>query len=185
MLRASSSVIEDEALTLSVEVEGIVARYFGEIGLPDSESRAQLKEAVQYIGEWGGDKQAPIRKRIVEMVGNLAGPSARTSLNRLVDAGVLERVHVDTWKNLRNQAAHGARSSASIIELVTACDIVYQLMLLLIFNLVGYGLRFSDNVGPRSTLRTVPRRNRDEGADRHEPTAPFDPTWTGSSGEVT
>jgi hypothetical protein len=176
VLRASSAMLEDEALAVSVQVESVTRAYFGSEGDPDPSTIASIEKILGYIGKWDGANS--IRTRVLNLVGNLKGVNAEAALRRLEAIGLIEERHWRAWRALRHPSAHGAVRQIDVRETVARCDLVFDLLLRLIFRVIGHTGAYSDHTTKGWPLRQMPS----VGPTDH----PFDPTSKGlPSGEVT
>lgn len=186
VFRASAAAIEDEALMLSIEVEAIAAQYFTAAGKPSTTFVASVDDLMKHIRSWKGDQET--MNRALGSVGILKGANASSALRTLAALGCIEDRHWKTWRGLRNLAAHGDRSFTEVRKLVTECNTVYQMLLLMVFQVVRYDGMFTDYTARGWPPKEAPAL-REVGNVSHTQTsseAPFDPTSLGSeSGEVT
>ncbi len=142
VLRASGSTLEDESLALATEVESIVRSHFFDRGKSPCDFVKAIGDALKHLAQWAGPND--VRRRIEGALNGMTGQNPRTALRTLATEGVISERHVDAWEAIRHQATHGLRSSKTARETVAKNDVVYQLLLLLVFHVLGYTGRFTD-----------------------------------------
>jgi hypothetical protein len=150
VLRASGTGIEDEALVLSTAVEGVVQAHFKSLLKPTSTLVSAIDSALDHIEKWGGP--ADICERIKGAIRRIKEANASEALKKLEASGVLRPGQAQKWRELRNPAAHGARSPRDIQGFVARCDIVNDLLMRLVFDLVGFKGRYTDHTAKRWPL---------------------------------
>lgn len=143
VLRASSTGIEDEALVLSTAVETVVKNHFAALSSPEDSVVADVDSALAYMCVWPRTTQ--ILERIKSAIGQIKGANTTEALKKLEACGALRSGQTQNWRELRNPAAHGARSPHDIQGFVSRCDLVHDLLLRLVFRLVGYSGRYSNH----------------------------------------
>ena len=169
VFRASSSTIEDEALTLSTSVESVISNNFGHLRTPDAGLVEKVDLALKHMDAWS---EAPeLRDRLRNAISLLKQKSVAEALKALTWAGALPVGHWETWRALRNPAAHGARSPKDIKVFVNQCDVVYDLLLLLLFNLIGFTGRYTNHHLKGWPLVAVP-----QAGSMDQERSPFDPS---------
>ena len=65
-------------------------------------------------------------------------------LNQIKERGIINAEHIEAWKHLRNIVTHGSIDDINFDERYSLCNMVSQLMYLLIFDLIGYKGIFTD-----------------------------------------
>jgi hypothetical protein len=176
VLRASASVIEDEALMLSVEVEGITNKFLKKAVEANAKLVTQVDEALRHLRSWSADEG--IRNRVLGAVARVKALDAPGVLKALAEDDCIELRHWESWRALRNRAAHGARAWDDVHELRRQCDIVHQLLLLLVFQVVGYTGQFTDY-----TTRDWPLKQTPRSATKVSPQAESSPATSDESTE--
>ncbi len=154
VLRASSSVLEDEALAVSVQVESVVRAQFTDLGKPDATTIARVEEMLTHVHQWDGDDA--FRDRVLKLIGNIKGASAESALKALAASGLIEERHWIAWRALRHPSAHGAVRQIDVRRTVAQCDIVFDLLLRMIFRIIGYAGQYSDHTQGGWPLRQAP-----------------------------
>jgi hypothetical protein len=105
VLRSSSGVFEDEALTLSTEVERLVRENFGERGRATPSAREAVASVLMHLATWVGPEG--MRARFEGAVSQVAGKNPRTALRVLAAEHVIAERHVRAWDHARHPAATG------------------------------------------------------------------------------
>jgi hypothetical protein len=143
VLRASGTGIEDEALVLSTAVESVVQSNFKPLLKPASALVVAIDSALTHIEQWSGPSE--VLERIKGAVRRIKEANASEALRKLEASGVLRAGQTQKWRELRNPAAHGARSPRDIQGFVARCDVVNDLLTRLVFELVGFKGRYTDH----------------------------------------
>ena len=143
VLRASTGTIQEEALQLSVSVEWIVRRYFSGYGEPSKTVLATIDRFNALMASW--EAPSELKDRLLGCAGSIKGTNPRTALRRLAEQGAITTTQFEAWERLRHPAAHGLESDENIRDLVTLCDKVHQLLLLLTFGAIGYKGFYTDH----------------------------------------
>jgi len=143
VLRASGTGIEDEALVLSTAVESVVQSNFKPLLKPASALVTAIDSALSHIEQWSGPSE--VLERIKGAVRRIKEANASEALKKLEASRVLRVGQTQKWRELRNPAAHGARSPRDIQGFVARCDVVNDLLTRLVFELVGFKGRYTDH----------------------------------------
>lgn len=154
VLRASAGMLEDEALAVSVQVEGVVRRQFTDAGRPTDETAALVEKMQAHVQQWDGDQA--FRARVLGLVANMKGASAESALKALAATGLIEERHWRAWRALRHPSAHGTVRQADVRLTVAQCDLVFDLLLRMVFGIIGYSGQYSDHTQIGWPLRKVP-----------------------------
>jgi len=80
----------------------------------------------------------------------------RTFKAILAAAGLIEERHWRAWKALRHPSAHGAVRQIDIRQTVAQSDLVFDLLLMLIFRVISYTGRYTDRTTKGWPLQQVP-----------------------------
>ena len=169
VLRASAGALEDESLALATEVESLVRTHSQDRGVATPAFIKAIADALKHLAQWTGP--ANVRDRVTNAVNGLTGTNPRTALKVLAKDGIISDRHVRAWEGIRHQAAHGIRSSKSGREVVAMNDVVHQLLLLLVFRIIGYDRRLTDytTVGwPLTTVSECAQPKPEQLREQHE-----------------
>jgi hypothetical protein len=140
VLTAAAQDVENEALALGVQIEGLVRDYFAVYGTPPATDLEAIEDLLNHLESCSGNSLLP---RVRNMVEQMKGSNPRRAMQRLVQEGVLEERHRKAW-DARNVSAHGLTSSDPVPVIADRSTVAHQAMLLLIFHLIGYTKRFTD-----------------------------------------
>ena len=143
ILNASAIEVASEALYLGVQTESILRTYFADQGQQTQAFTDAVDELVEYIG-LHQSQDSHLVSRAQNMINGMKGQNPRTALNALVSAGTLATAHVQAWNAVRHQAAHGIETSSPTPVLVGHCNMVHQLVLLLVCRLIGFSSHLTD-----------------------------------------
>jgi hypothetical protein len=140
---SNGKFIDAHALTLSVAIESLVSLEFPNLGEMTEEEKDAVKEALEYVGKWGG--HTGIKNRIIGSVKSYSHPSISAKMKALVKAGAITKKHWTAWQNIRNKSAHSYQSHRT--EGVRFVDDIFQVNVLfyhLIFHAIGYQGSYMD-----------------------------------------
>jgi hypothetical protein len=142
VLISGGASIEAHALTLSVDIEGLLHDAFPSIGLYSEEYKEKVKETHGLI--CGSTVDLDIKRRILGFVENMVFPRGEDRLRVLRDAGMIDKRLIDNWKNLRHPSAHGEADWRDLQKYVQRCNSALALFYQLIFLAIGYVGRCTD-----------------------------------------
>ncbi len=147
VLAASAGSLETHALTLGVEIEGILKSEFHKVAAPDETFRDQIRQAVELINTSSLVESA--KKRIANRLKNMCGPTATDQLRGLTKAGKVTAEYVRAWADLRNRLAHAGHSRhlplQEFIDLLTSVTVLLHQ---LVFTAIGYRGSYTDYGSP-------------------------------------
>lgn len=150
--RAGAGSLEARTLTLSVAIESILKVAFKDYGRPSKELKAQIAGFRAYLGKWDGPEDP--RRRIDGAVGALQQQRAFDQLKELAEKGIVTEEQRDTWKEVRNSAAHASiTDSWEIQELLRKYHVLVVLLFHLVFWVIGYRGSHVDHNTPGWPLR--------------------------------
>ena len=92
-------------LTLASSIEGVVKLLTPESELDADYPPGSVADLKRHIRAWGGDKD--LRSRILGSIKFAESKGVAQILQQFVANGAIEKAHVDSWKNVRNQVMHG------------------------------------------------------------------------------
>lgn len=153
MLRASASIIENEALALCTGVEAILGEEVCFRGLAVDDQREQIKRAIEFlksdnVGEHVPEPLKGLEERIAKQMNDWLRSRATDSLGPLLENRVITEDQFRAWKNLRHRVAHGKipidEDPASLDEFVRKCNLVAMLLYRLIFYAINYQGEYID-----------------------------------------
>lgn len=142
VLRASTGVLEDEAIALSTQVERLVREHFADRGKSSSSFLDAVAKVLEHLATWVGP--AEYRHRFERAISQMQGMNPRTALRQLVEEGLIAKRHIDAWEAIRHTEVHGLQTSRSPREQLAMNDLVHQLFLLLVFRIIGYAGPLTD-----------------------------------------
>ncbi len=151
VVRASAGNVDEQVVALVLAIEDLARRYFSDFGTPPESERDAISSLQEHVNDWGGElrsKEIDVRDRVIKFLDGWKGSNARQVLLALQERGVITAEQRLTWEGLRHKAAHGSFVSGTTIETLRAasehCDHLHQLLLRLIFTMIGYRRRFTD-----------------------------------------
>ena len=162
VIESTQQNLEARMLTISVAVESIIDLKEFDFLTSDNSQRASQRDSliqdVERLEEWMSEQNLDdsFRKRLKGFLGSLSRKSIRPidKLYKLVDIEVLDKDHVESWKNLRNASAHGYVVSPGNVEShYQKYQNVAVLFFQLIFFLIEYQGVYSDYSEIRYPLR--------------------------------
>ena len=143
VLAASAGSLETHALTLAVEIEGILKSEFPTVGAPDETFRDQIRRAAELINTSSLVESA--KKRIANRLKNMCGPTATDQLHGLAKVGDVTAEYVRAWTRLRHRLAHAGHSHRlppqEFIDLLTSVTVLLHE---LVFAAIGYHGCYTD-----------------------------------------
>ena len=138
VLNSDKANIEVKALVLTVAVETILDKFYGDVVTIDPATISAVDDLQKHIKGWGGD--TVILKRVIGLITMIKTVRAGDQLKALVAKGIVTQSGHDAWKMLRNKAAHGDWKFVTE-NLQGTIDLLNQVRVLfyqLIFGLIGY-----------------------------------------------
>ena len=144
--RAWQTNIENSSLSLGVAIEGILRKYFEELGLPDDEITQQANDARKkiFIIELG----KRIKDRLLSSLGGLLkNTSPKGALYRLAQDGLISKAMADEWIKLRNKSVHPDKLNEDPREVQKYIDQIYTCIALfyrLFFVIIKYDGNYID-----------------------------------------
>jgi hypothetical protein len=162
ILRANEHDVENSALIVSVSIEGLIRELFHSDIDTDHEFVELCNEARQIVRPL--DVSERIRGMLLNALGNANRFRPKDVLQRLVEQGAINKLHISAWTDLRNSGAHGSipdPGDASLqrhLDRYHRClDLFYRLM----FVAIGYRGLFRDRCGEPWQTRTYPPTTND------------------------
>lgn len=108
---AYSSGIEAAALAASISVEGMAAKYYPHLSVPDPEFVSDCMSSMHLIKDLfnQGKISARVKGKLVAALKSSKSRSPKNTLYTLFDSGL-----VDSWAKIRHPAAHGTLLDADL-----------------------------------------------------------------------
>lgn len=139
ILRAHQADIENSSLVLSVAIEGVVKAlcFSQEDGDPEFADLAeQSKPKIEDL-----DIDVRVKDALMSSLKHSVTPKPKGSMSRLLEQGVITKVHIDAWNRMRNTGAHGTlleddqtKFQQHLNRYFACLDLFYRLM----FIAIGY-----------------------------------------------
>ncbi len=108
------------------------------------------------MSDWEGNQE--ISKRIQNSIDQMGGRNNRTALKRMADKGLIGERHWKAFEDVRHKVTHGKPFDGNHETLITNCDTLYELFLILVARWIGYEGKltsFSNNGRPLRTLKEL------------------------------
>lgn len=141
-VRAAEGTIEEEALALSVAIEGVLHHGFEHLGEAEADVVAAVKKLEALLEQHF--KPSALDKRLDGFLKAVTRPSSRTALHNLQKPGVVTEEQVNAWERLRHVAAHGKEYSLPFREVYELTQQLRVLLNLLVFEIIGYSGPYTD-----------------------------------------
>lgn len=137
---AQITSIESFALCVSVNVEGMINRYFSNLRSPDPDFVAECQNSIAYLDTLleaavNGPITQRVKDKILRSLENTNGPSAKNALYKL-----FKKDPVDNWNRIRHPAAHGALAEKQLSE-QTLFDCSYS-CLYMFYSMIMHQIQF-------------------------------------------
>ncbi|MDM0008380.1 hypothetical protein QTI51_26650 [Variovorax sp. J22G73] len=137
--------IDTVALVVSVAIESLVkGEKFKDLGSVDPELKRQMEIMKAAIDESTADKS--FRGRGLGLIGRMGEVGIKEKLTALANCGALASTDPETWRKLRNSAAHGslridpAKMQEMLDNVFKSVTMVYKL----VFMEIGYAGKYTD-----------------------------------------
>jgi hypothetical protein len=135
ILLASSVNIEAEALALGPAVEAIVKRSFPQLMEEGTDVVTAVEELVAAVESM--QLREGLKPRATQALRRLKTKSVQAALQCLVDDKTITAEHLAAWRAIRHATAHGEDPSGGVEVVVKHCDVVYELLVLLVLRTIG------------------------------------------------
>ena len=141
VVRASQYSIDALSLLVSVAVEAILKSQYHEIEISKEENKEidLVREHINILNISGN-----LKERLKGLVAMLKQNRPKDYLYQLKERRIIKEDHIKAWEHLRIKAAHGNIDNINLDKKYELCNMVCQLMYLLIFDLIGYKGIFTD-----------------------------------------
>lgn len=141
VVRASQYSIDALALLVSVAVEAILKSQYHEIEISKEENKEidLVREHINIL-----NISSNLKERLKGLVAMLKQNRPKDYLYQLKERRIIKEDHIKAWEHLRIKAAHGNIDNINLDKKYELCNMVCQLMYLLIFDLIGYKGIFTD-----------------------------------------
>jgi len=137
VVRASQYSLDAQSLLVAVAVEAILKSQYPEIGIVEEEKK-EIDLVQKNIKNF--DISSRLKNRFIGFIATMKKSSPKDQLIQLKDRGVVTEEHIKAWDTV----THGNIDSINFDERYSLCNVVSQLMYLLIFDLIGYEGIFTD-----------------------------------------
>lgn len=145
ILRVNEHDVENSALIVSVAIEGLLRELFYSVVDADQGFVEQCNEAKKIVRPL--EVSGRIRDMLLNALGNANRFRPKDVLQRLVEQGAINKLHITAWTDLRNSGAHGSIPDPGDLSLQRhlnryhrCLDLFYRLM----FVAIGYRGLFRD-----------------------------------------
>ncbi len=141
VVRASQYSLDAQSLAVTVAVEAILQSQYHKIKISREENKEidLVQERIKSL-----NISSNLKKRLIGLVGTMKSSRPKDQLIQIKERGIINAEHIKTWERLRNIVLHGSIDEINFDERYNLCNIVSQLMYLLIFDLIGYKGIFTD-----------------------------------------
>jgi hypothetical protein len=135
VVRASQYSLDAQSLLVAVAVEAILKSQYPEIDIVEKENKEidLVQENIK-----NSDISSKLKERFIGLIGAMKKSRPKDQLIQLKDRGVINEEHIKAWERLRHTVTHGNIDSINFDERYNLCNMVSQLMYLLIFDLIDY-----------------------------------------------
>jgi len=148
VIEARAAGFDTFRLALGVAVEGILKTAFSDLCPTSDDFFAAADDAKRHLSDWKWKQphdEAGLKRRLMGFFGQLRNPRADDKLRRLVAAEVITKEEHESWKELRNKAAHAYRpdrppDQSEIDQGMRATTLMHKL----IFQAIGYSGKYTD-----------------------------------------
>jgi len=144
VLRSSALSIQEEAVALSIEIEGLVKDHFHSLGAAAEDVTAEAERLEKLVMRCRGLPKT--RQRLLGAIRSFRGANPRTALRTLVDSRVIQEHHRKAWESTRPRVTHGSQPKGTVAEMMNNNNTLHQMFLLLLFRVIGYEGVFSDRL---------------------------------------
>ncbi|MDP1615446.1 MAG: hypothetical protein Q8L68_06585 [Methylococcales bacterium] len=146
ILDSANNNVENQALIITTTIEGVLKKYFKELGKPDLEFAAQAEQAKEIVGSL--DIGTRVKDSILKSL-NANGFTAKNALHKLHPKNVVTTDMIKVWSVLRNKYAHAGQLKHDdaeiqlIVDQIYCCIGVFYILLLLKLNYTGTFINYS------------------------------------------
>ena len=141
VVRASQYSLDAQSLVVAVAVEAILQSQYPKIKI-SKEKNEEIDLVQKHIMDL--DISDNLKERLKGLIGTMKEYRSIDQLNQIKERGIINAEHIEAWKHLRNIVTHGSIDDINFDERYSLCNMVSQLMYLLIFDLIGYKGIFTD-----------------------------------------
>lgn len=135
VIRASQYSLDAQSLVVAVAVEAILKSQYHEIEIPE-ENNKEIDFVREHINI--SNISSNLKERCKGLFAMLKQNRPKDQLIQLKERGIINKEHIKAWERLRHTVTHGDIDSINFDERYNLCNMVSQLMYLLIFDLIGY-----------------------------------------------
>ena len=141
VVRASQYSLDAQSLVVAVAVEAILQSQYPKIKI-SKEKNEEIDLVQEHIMNL--EISSNLKRRLKGLIGTMKKSRPIDQLNQIKERGIINAEHIEAWKHLRNIVTHGSIDDTNFDERYSLCNMVSQLMYLLIFDLIGYKGIFTD-----------------------------------------
>jgi len=141
VVRASQYSLDAQSLVVAVAVEAILQSQYPKVKISKEENK-EIDLVQNHIKNF--DISNNLKSRLKGLVGTMKNFRPKDQLIQIKERGIITAEHIEAWEHLRNIVTHGNIDVINFDERYNLCNIVSQLMYLLIFDLIGYKGIFTD-----------------------------------------
>lgn len=141
VIRASQYSLDAQSLVVAVAVEAILQSQYAKIKISKKENE-EIDLVQKHIKNL--DISNKLKKRLAGLIGTMKSSRPKDQLIQIKKRGIINAEHIEAWELLRNIVTHGNVDNINFDERYNLCNMVSQLMYLLIFDLIGYKGIFTD-----------------------------------------
>ena len=137
----STSHIENQALTLTTCIEGILKEYFYELGLPDQNYIKLLEDAINKLQTNNIGIDSRVLTKIITSAKNANQFTIKEALTKLKDINILTQYHLKIWNKIRNKSHHADilnNNSEDIEKYYTQINTCLEILYIIIFYHIKY-----------------------------------------------
>lgn len=162
VISVGNSLLGVQALVRCVAVESLCNVISESSAINDDSLKKDQQKLVQHLDNSG--YQERFIKRIKGFLDAMRGASAKDTLNRLKDQGILEEGHIRNWSDLRNSRTHGRVVTGETAENdFNRMRAVLGLFYKLVFHIVEYTGPSKDYLKPEQpAFRQVTKAEMDK-----------------------
>lgn len=143
---SSGDDIENQALTITTAVEGLLKELYNELGLPDKEFSKYIEDSKNIIASSSLKIHERALSRIKSSLNNALLFSPKQALTSLQNLSIIEKRHLVIWSKIRNKSHHAEIMGEGIYkiekyyhEILTCLELFY----ILIFYHINYNGKFT------------------------------------------
>ncbi|EOI3556008.1 hypothetical protein ACMSZQ_002312 [Cronobacter dublinensis] len=155
IFNAHQADLENETLSLTVSIEGLVNKFFSQLKKVDTEFRDLCNECLPEINKLNINDR--VKKSIVALLQRSGSASVKGALFSLVEAGIIPKELVDDWAKARNKSAHAEQfhkdSWQENIRKYTSCITLFYFLLSYHINYTGLFCHYHLPNAPLGSLK--------------------------------